>query len=295
MSLAYRLAVVTAIATVLLILAGGLVTNTGSGLAVPDWPTTFGYNMFLYPWSRMVGGVLYEHSHRLLGALVGLLTLGLAVALWPAGPLLRSLGLIAVGAVVAQGILGGLRVVLVEHQLALVHGSFAHAFLALLVSIALLLSRRPADEGASRSPGLRTITLLAAVLVYLQIVFGALLTHLTRPELHLLGALVVYVLLPMVTARARRAGDRTTRIASYLLLGLLGVQLVLGVGSYLTRFAGVTLPGGPATALALPVLHRLTASLILAAVVTLAVRIGLAERLRHWHPSVRLSPGRASS
>src|SRR5882724_7714618 len=70
----HRLAVITAGATILLIFVGGLVTNTGSALAVPDWPTTFGYNMFLYPWSRMVGGVFYEHSHRLIGSLVGLLT-----------------------------------------------------------------------------------------------------------------------------------------------------------------------------------------------------------------------------
>jgi len=68
--LAHRIACLTAAATLALILAGGLVTDTGSALAVPDWPTTFGYNLFLYPWSKMVGGVLYEHSHRLLGAVV---------------------------------------------------------------------------------------------------------------------------------------------------------------------------------------------------------------------------------
>src|SRR5260370_34007600 len=78
----HRLALVTAAATMLLIFVGGLVTNTGSALAVPDWPTTFGYNMFLYPWSQMVGGIFYEHSHRLLGSLVGALTIALAVSLW---------------------------------------------------------------------------------------------------------------------------------------------------------------------------------------------------------------------
>src|SRR5229473_4025337 len=77
-----RLALMTAIATVPLLFVGGLVTSMGAGLAVPDWPTTFGYNMFTYPWSQMVGGVLYEHSHRLLGALVGLLTVALAAGLW---------------------------------------------------------------------------------------------------------------------------------------------------------------------------------------------------------------------
>ena len=71
--LAHRLALATAAATVILIVFGGLVTNTGAALAVPDWPTTFGHNMFLYPWSGMIGGIFYEHSHRLLGATVGLL------------------------------------------------------------------------------------------------------------------------------------------------------------------------------------------------------------------------------
>jgi len=94
----HRLAVVTAGATLLLIMAGGIVTSTGAGLAVPDWPTTFGYNLFLFPWSRMVGAVLIEHAHRLLGAGVGILTVALAIATWagrrePAageGPILGS-------------------------------------------------------------------------------------------------------------------------------------------------------------------------------------------------------------
>ena len=79
---AHSLALATLAATAVLIVLGGLVTNTGAALAVPDWPSTFGHNMFLFPWSRMVGGVFYEHSHRLAGALVGLLTVALAAALW---------------------------------------------------------------------------------------------------------------------------------------------------------------------------------------------------------------------
>src|SRR3982751_5919345 len=110
--LAHRLALSTAGATMLLVVFGGLVTNTGAALAVPDWPSTFGHNMFLFPWSGMVGGVFYEHSHRLLGALVGLLTVALAVTLWPRGGRLRLLGLVALAAVIAQGVVGGLRVVL---------------------------------------------------------------------------------------------------------------------------------------------------------------------------------------
>src|SRR5687767_3511012 len=110
--MAHRLALVTVAATFVLILFGGLVTNTGAALAVPDWPSTFGHNMFLFPWSGMIGGVFYEHSHRLIGAVVGLLTLALAAALWPRGGRLRMLGLIALGVVIAQGVIGGLRVIL---------------------------------------------------------------------------------------------------------------------------------------------------------------------------------------
>src|SRR5262249_56432210 len=81
----HSLGLVTLTATGVLIVLGGLVTNTGAGLAVPDWPSTFGHNMFLFPWSQMIGGILYEHSHRLVGALVGLLTLVLSAALWREG------------------------------------------------------------------------------------------------------------------------------------------------------------------------------------------------------------------
>ena len=140
----HRLALVTAASTLMLIFVGGLVTNTGAGLAVPDWPTTFGYNMFLYPWSQMVGGVFYEHSHRLIGSIVGLLTMALALVLWlkESGRLARWLGAAAVGAVVIQGVLGGLRVILVSagSELALIHGLLAQAFFALTVTLVVCTS-----------------------------------------------------------------------------------------------------------------------------------------------------------
>src|SRR5215831_2845319 len=138
----HRYALLAAMATFPLLFVGGLVTSTGSALAVPDWPTTFGQNMFLYPWSRMVGGIFYEHSHRLLGALVGFLTMTLTLWLWfnDRRPLLRWLGGIALAAVMIQGALGGLRVVLLQQTLAIVHACLAQAFFALLVSIALLTS-----------------------------------------------------------------------------------------------------------------------------------------------------------
>jgi cytochrome c oxidase assembly protein subunit 15 len=275
---AYRLALTTVAATFVLILFGGLVTNTGAALAVPDWPTTFGHNMFLYPWSQMIGGVFYEHSHRLIGSVVGLLTVGLGIVLWPLGRPLRQLGLLAVAAVIAQGILGGMRVVLLQETLAIVHGCLAQAFFALLVTIAFLTwpgARRPRPVAPA---GVRTLTLGVAVLVYLQIVFGALLTHAGRIDLHLAGAVAVLVLAPIMTARLRRSGDAVAARGARVLLLLLGVQLLLGVGSFLARFSPIWIPGEQLTMLALPVAHRLAASLILAATVVLAVRVATPKR-----------------
>jgi len=292
---AYRLALATLGATCVLILLGGLVTNTGSALAVPDWPNTFGYNMVLFPWSRMVGGILYEHSHRLMGMLVGLLTLALAAALWREGGRLRRLGLIAVVAVIAQGVLGGLRVVLLEDTLAIFHGCLAQAFFALLAVIALMTAPRARVAAPPIEPALKGLAVLAAVLVYVQIVFGALLTHAGRIDLHLAGALLVFVFVPIVAAQLRRTGDAVAAPISRLVTVLLGIQLLLGLGSYLARFSPMWIPGEQLTVTALPVAHRLVGSLILAATVILAVRMaGHAEPARTSGLSAGPEPGRAS-
>ncbi len=272
MRLAHRLALGTAVATAVLIVFGGLVTNTGAALAVPDWPNTFGHNLFLYPWSGMVGGVFYEHSHRLLGATVGLLTLALAAALWRRGAALRTLGLVAVATVIAQGVLGGLRVVLLRDELALVHGPLAQAFFALVATLAYLTSPA-ADAPASADRPLRRLAIAAAAVTYAQIVLGALLTHGGWLWLHVGGALAVFAVVPVLTARARRTGDAVAAPLSLAVLALLGVQLALGIGAYLARFSSIWIPGEHATMLALPVAHRLVGGLILSATVVLAVRL----------------------
>src|SRR5437660_10717349 len=106
----HRFATLVAVCTVFLVLAGSLVTSTNSGLSVPDWPTTYGWNMFTFPPSKWVGGILYEHGHRLIASTVGLLTIVLAAWLWIADPRrwMKRLGLAALGAVILQGVLGGL-------------------------------------------------------------------------------------------------------------------------------------------------------------------------------------------
>src|SRR6476661_5478925 len=132
-----RFAWFTAFATLLLIRSGGMVTSKGVGLAVPDWPTTFGYNMFLFPFSRWVDGIFFEHTHRLLASLVGFLTVILAVWLWFGDDrsFVRRLGFVALGAVILQGILGGLRVTMLKDEIGVFHALLAQAFLALLVFI----------------------------------------------------------------------------------------------------------------------------------------------------------------
>ncbi len=279
-SWAHRLAVTTASATLVLIVAGGLVTNTGAALAVPDWPTTFGHNMFLYPWSRMVGGVFYEHSHRLLGALVGLLTLGLGTTLWltERRGWLRGLGLLAVVLVSIQGLLGGLRVLWLRDTLAIVHGCLAQAFFALTVTLAVVTSPAwrapaaslPADDG--RSPG--GLGVAASVALYLQIMLGALTTHAGWVSLHLGGALLAIVVTATAVFRVLAWPEAPATLArpARVLGVLVAVQIALGLGAYVVRFTGLALPGGGLTILALPVAHRLTAALLLGAAITLTLR-----------------------
>src|SRR5262245_38035260 len=160
-----RFAWLTFVATLLLICSGGMVTSKNVGLAVPDWPTTFGYNMFLFPVSKWVGGILFEHTHRLLGSLVGLLTIVLAVCLWLGDDRrwLRNLGVIAVVGVILQGILGGLRVTMMKDQIGVFHACVAQAFLGPLVFIALVTTefwrslangRRAVEGGAPATPRL---------------------------------------------------------------------------------------------------------------------------------------------
>lgn len=276
--MAHRLALALCAGTLALILVGGLVTNTGAALAVPDWPTTFGYNMFLFPWSQMMGGVFYEHSHRLLGAAVGLVTIALAAALWLSEPRgwLRWLGVAALLAVILQGVLGGLRVLLVEDGIAIVHGALAQAFLGLGVSLALFTSRSWALAAPVPSADallLRRLALLTTGVVYLQIVFGAFLTHFgARLDGHLLGAAALAVLVPALALRIRRAhGDRKALVLpARFLLALLVVQLFLGLGAYAGRFTDLVLP--PYFGPAFPVIHRLTGGLLLAASLVLTLR-----------------------
>src|SRR4051812_26798328 len=138
----HRFALLTAVATLVLIAVGGLVTSHGAGMAVPDWPTSYGYNMFALPFKFWKGGVFFEHTHRLAASGVGLLTTILAGWLWlkDSRRWLRWLGVIAFFAVVLQGVLGGLRVVLYKDAIGIFHAALAQGFLVLVCAIALFTS-----------------------------------------------------------------------------------------------------------------------------------------------------------
>src|SRR5205814_6226243 len=155
--------------------------------------------------------------------------------------------MVLVAAVVIQGVLGGLRVVLLKDTLAIVHGCLAQAFFGLAVAVAVLTSARHQTALRDIDSTTRTLTVVAAALVYMQIVFGALLTHAGWIVLHLAGAAAVFVFVPMVTARVRRTSDAIAAPAASVLILLLGVQLLLGAGSFAARFTSFWIPGGQLT------------------------------------------------
>ena len=315
----HRLAVLTVVTTFILICMGGLVTSTNSGMAVPDWPTTFGYNMFLYPLSKTVSGflfninpnlqadldkgnlsaelrkalekneislsehviistevqgsrwkladetnertytliksgerldvyvhgVLYEHSHRLIGSIVGFLTIALMVSIWAkdARKWMKWLGVIALVAVIAQGVMGGLRVTNLSRGLAIIHACFAQAFFALTACLALLTSRSWLQTSVkietTDAARLRRLSLITLGLIYIQFIFGAVLRHTgNRLDAHLLFAGLVTIHIFLLLRRILKNCPENPDLVRLILLlsGLLAVQLTLGFGAYLAEF-----------------------------------------------------------
>src|SRR6476659_5360028 len=138
-----RYAKLVAVSTALLIAAGGMVTSTGSGLSVPDWPNTYGWFMFSFPMSKWVGGIRYEHTHRLIASTVGFLTIILAIWTWRVEPRgwVRKLGFAALGTVILQGLLGGITVLLfLPPAVSIGHAGLAQIFFCLTVTLALVTS-----------------------------------------------------------------------------------------------------------------------------------------------------------
>ena len=256
--------------TVLLVLAGSLVTSTDSGLSVPDWPTTYGWNMFTFPPSKWVGGILYEHGHRLIASTVGFLTILLAVWLGVSEPRrwMKRLGIAALGAVIAQGVLGGLTVMFfLPPAISTAHAGLAEIFFCLTVAIALFTSPRWMDGYAGRAvddTGLRRLATATTALIYCQILVGATMRHtgagLAIPDFplmfghlwpthwdpkiaihfaHRAGALLVVIAVAATSGtvwQRYRASvhDELTRPA-LLLAALVVVQITLGALTVLSR------------------------------------------------------------
>jgi cytochrome c oxidase assembly protein subunit 15 len=281
---------------------GGVVTSAEAGLAVVDWPNSFGYNMFLYPFSRMTGPIYYEHTHRLFGALVGLTTVTLALVTSRSEPRrrVRAACWMAVGMVVIQGVLGGLRVtggftwslepadMTPSLTLAMVHGILGQVFFGTLVCLAVVTSRTWAELPAARSdPGGSTERWLSGALVGLilvQLVLGAARRHGVHPNLLLahvgLGIAAVTPLAVHVGFRAwgRSEGTPVLQRAGLFLAGGVGTQLLLGLAAF-----AVTAAGRPADALQVAVTpaHQWLGAILLGlavAIFTLCFRVSFAPR-----------------
>ncbi|MHB8539463.1 MAG: COX15/CtaA family protein [Candidatus Acidiferrales bacterium] len=233
----HRFAVFTAGCTFLLLIAGALVTSNDAGLAVPDWPLSYGSL-----WPPMVGGIMYEHGHRMIATLVGILTIILAAWTWrrESRPWVRNLAWTALGLVVAQGILGGITVkFLLPPPISSAHATLAELFFVTIISLAVFTSRwwlsslpRIEDRG---SPSLRTLTVWTSVLILLQIVLGAAFRHNAFGIIpHIIGAIIVTGMVfwtVLAVARRFREVKDLRRAARYLEI-LLGIQLVLGGVAY---------------------------------------------------------------
>ena len=254
-------ALLVAAATAVLIFAGGLVTSTGSGLSVPDWPTTYGWFMFTFPLEKMVGGIRYEHTHRLIASGVGFLIVVLAAWLRASEPRawVRRLGYIALAAVITQGILGGITVLwFLPDPVSIAHAGLAQLVFCLTVTIALATSRGWKRAYGSAPHGDTTLQRIAAITTaatFVQILVGATMRHtgagLAIPDFplafgslipsvwtgaiaihyaHRVGAVIVAALILAVAGHVtywhRRRGE--LRRPALLLVVLVLCQLTLG-------------------------------------------------------------------
>ncbi|HEY2155955.1 MAG TPA: COX15/CtaA family protein [Isosphaeraceae bacterium] len=276
-------AVLAAILTWPLVFAGGLVTTYRVGMAVPDWPTTFGENIFTYDLAEAAFGVRVEHIHRLAGAAVGLCTIALMLDFlaFDRRRSVKALGVLALIAVIAQGVLGGMRVRNNSTTLAMIHGCTGQAFFAFMVGLAAITARswfapRRPVEGEGRVKVLAAATLLIA---YFQITLGAWLRHYPAPAPLMSHAgsalLVVGVVAATIVAVRRRNADVPGLLGPLRAIEMtLGLQLVLGIAAWwmLRPFDGIA--RGVSTAQALiRTGHQANAALLLGAAVVLVIRV----------------------
>jgi len=273
-----------AVVTFFLIIAGALVTSNDAGLSVPDWPTSFGS---LYKIPHLVGGVKFEHTHRMIAQFVGFLSIILAVWTWRADPRrwMKYLGLTALGLVIAQGILGGITVLFyLPPAVSSAHAALAQTFFCVVVLIALFTGQNwveeiPLVEIDRERPSLFALVLFSIVVLYVQLILGAMFRHHGLSWWpHVLNAATVAIVLTWTCVRAlsRYSGLDGVRRPAITLLSLLIAQLCLGFVAFLTRVAW----GHDAVQPELPmvvstVAHVAVGALLLATTVVLAAQVWL--------------------
>ena len=271
----HRYAILLAVCTLFLVVAGASVTSKEAGLSVPDWPLSYGQ---LIP--EMTGGVFFETGHRLVATAVGILTIILAVWLarvetraW-----MRRLGWIALGAVVAQGLLGGITVLWLQPPwVSTAHACLAQLFFSATVAIALFTSRswlagaELVEDGAR--PSLRSLAIMIPAMILAQIALGAAFRHRAIGLLpHILGAVVVSMAILMLAAFVLHQFPRHAAMskAAKALLGVTVVQVFLGLAAYYARLNAAE---APLAMVLTTVAHVATGGLTLASAVALSIQI----------------------
>ncbi len=233
------MAIAAAVFTLPLLYVGGTVTTYRVGMAVPDWPTTFGFNMLLYNFWNAPFGVQVEHSHRLYGFAVGVFTIGVCGTLWALERDMRIklLGTAALALVIIQGYLGGTRVTQVSTVLAAVHGFMGQAFFGLLTILCVVTGRawRESEPGEDVA-GVRVLGMLIPVAIAAQLALGAWLRHFAGHGplgAHATGAIVILGLAHAFWAKVKRGGEaaRQLRAPARAAAALATLQLVLGIAS----------------------------------------------------------------
>jgi len=271
----HRYAVALAVCTLLLVVAGASVTSNQAGLSVPDWPLSYGQVM-----PQMTGGVLFEHGHRMVATFVGMLTIGLAIWLTLAErrSWMKTLGWIALGAVVVQGMLGGLTVLLLlPPAVSVSHACLAQLFFSTTVAIAVFTSRSWQD-GAELvqdygTPSLRSLAVMVPVLLLAQVALGAAFRHGAMTVMaHVIGAMVVTpaVLIVCAFVLHQFPEHRSLRRGAIALLSITLAQVMLGIGAYFTRS---NVDKNPLLMVIVTVAHVATGALTLASSVVLAIQV----------------------
>ncbi len=290
------MAVVLACWVFLLIIAGALVTSNDAGLSVPDWPTSFGS---WYKIPRLVGGVKFEHTHRMIAQGAGLLTIILAIWTYRAEKRrwMRILGFSAIGIVILQGILGGITVLFyLPPAVSSAHAALAQTFFCMAVAMAVFTGRKwveetPQVEFDQRRPSLFTLTLLSIFILYVQLLLGAMFRHHGLSWWpHVLNAVLVSFILSWTAIRALTVYSKieAVRRPAIVMLSLVITQLCLGFAAFMTRVEWGRDAVQPEFPMVIStVTHVAVGALLLATTVILAIQVwrhvpvAFEERLPH--------------